>query len=117
MAKKIDIFDLLPEEANKQVDEIGYGFLKENGYDVEGAIESKEKQAEIKKALAKDGKRLTYFSMIDKDTKAILIWFELYQGKERIATSKGIKFLPLEGGQNGERENQERPSDASQDNA
>lgn len=45
MVKKIDIFDLLPEEANRQVDEIGYGFLKENGYDVEGAVESKEKQA------------------------------------------------------------------------
>ena len=119
MAKrKIDVFDLLPEEANRQIDELGYGLLKDNGYQVDGARDSEEKQREIKKQLQKDKRTLTYAAMIDKETKAILIWFELLdEKKECIARSKGIKFLPKEGGENGEEESQERPSETPKDNA
>lgn len=115
--RKIEIFDLLPKEAIEQIDKLGYEFLKANGYDTDGAIKSDEKRRALKKSLQKDGKKLVYFSMIDKQTKAILFWFELHKGEEKIATSKGLKFLPREGVENGKRENQERSSEASKDNA
>ncbi len=104
MAKKeIDIFDLLPEEAIKKVDEIGYNFLSEQGFDTTGAAESNSKRTKIKKELKKQGKELFYKGAVDKETKAILIWFELYKGEEKIATSQGVKFLPKpsEGGEGG----------------
>ena len=104
MAKKeIDIFDLLPEEAIKKVDEIGYNFLSEQGFDTKGAAESNSKRTEITKELKKQGKKLFYKGAVDKETKAILIWFELYKGKDKIATSQGIKFLPKpsKGGESG----------------
>lgn len=104
MAKKeIDIFDLLPEEAIKKVDEIGYTFLSEQGFDTKGAAESNSKRAKLKKELKKQGKELFYRSAVDKETKAILIWFELCKGGETIATSQGIKFLPKtpKGGEGG----------------
>ena len=102
--REIDIFDLLPEEAIKKVDEIGYQFLSEQGFDTKGAAESDSKRAKIKKELKKQGKELFYRGAVDKETKAILVWFELYKGKEKIATSQGIKFLPKpsEGGEGGE---------------
>ena len=125
MAKKrtIDIFDLLPPEAFVQIDELGYNFLKEHGYDVEGAIESEEKRKEIKKALKANGEELRYSGAFNDETRAILIWYELYRGQEKVATSLGLKFLPKpsEGGENGEggedSENQERPSPVTEDNA
>ena len=109
MAKKIDVFDLLPQEAIEKIDDMGYEFLKENGYNVDGAKDSPAKQKEIKANLKKDGKSLIYFSMIDKETKAILFWFELCKGKKTLATSKGIKFLPREEEENGQGKSEERP--------
>ena len=111
MTKKVvDIFDLLPPEAFAGIDNLGYSFLKEHGYDVEGAAESEEKRKEIKKALKENGEELFYFGAFDKDTRAILVWYELYREKERVAISSGLKFLPKpsEGEENGEgRENNE----------
>ena len=102
--RKIDVFDLLPPEAGERIDELGYKFLSNQGYDTEGAVASKEKRNEIKKIMKERGEELRYFGMVDKTTKAILVWFELYRGKERIGVSSGIKFLPRteEGGKNGE---------------
>ena len=118
MGKVIDILDLLPEEAIKQVDELGYDLLRQRGYEVEGAVDSLDKQKAIKAEMKKNGDQLLYFGMIDKDTKAILIWFEIHHNKEKVLTSRGLKFLPKnEGGQGGEGEDKERPSDTPKDNA
>lgn len=125
MAKKreITIFDLLPPEAFIQIDELGYNFLAERGYNTEGAMDSNEKRKELKADLKKNGEELRYSGAFDKETKAILVWFEIYKNNEKVATSQGLKFLPRtsEGGENGEgredRENQARPSSASEDNA
>ena len=118
MGKTFDILDLLPPEAIQQVDELGYDLLKQRGYQVEGAIESPEKQKQIKDEMKKRGDQLIYFGMVDKDTKAILIWFEIHNNKKKVLTSRGLKFLPKdEGGQNEERENKERLTDAPKDNA
>ena len=125
MAKKreITIFDLLPPEAFIQIDELGYNFLAERGYNTEGAMDSNEKRKELKAELKKNGEELRYSGAFDKETKAILVWFEIYKNNEKVATSQGLKFLPKpsEGGESGEseenRENQDRPSEAPEDNA
>lgn len=91
--RKIDIFDLLPEEAMKAIDKLGYDFLASKGYETEGAIESEDKRKEIKKTLQADNKELSYRGAVDKGTGAILIWFELKQG-DSIERSQGIKFIP-----------------------
>lgn len=92
--KEVDIFDILPPEAFAAIDELGYNFLKEQGYDTEGAADSEEKRKEIKKALAKDGKNLFYRGVVDPETKAILVWYEIEVKGKCVAKSMGIKFLP-----------------------
>lgn len=117
--RKMDILDILPPEAIKAVDELGYKFLSSRGYDAEGAMESKEKRKEIKKALKANGETLQYVGCIDKENKIILVFYEIIKDGKRIATSEGLKFVPTipEGGQSGEgRENlasEERPSTTS----
>ena len=92
--REIDVFDLLPAEAFPQIDELGFSFLSERGYDVEGATTSEEKRLELRAALEANGEELRYFGAFDKDTGAILVWYELYRGEERLAVSRGLKFLP-----------------------
>lgn len=101
--REIDILDILPQEAIAEVDKLGYAFLAEQGFDTVGAAESNTKRTKLKKALAKQGKELRYAGAVDNETKTILVWYELYKGKERIAVSQGIKFMPkpTEGGNGG----------------
>lgn len=116
--KEIDIFDILPAEAFAEIDKLGYAFLSEQGYNTEGAQESDELRTKLKNAIKKRGEELRYFGAVDKDSGAILVWFELYKGSERKAVSQGLKFIPKPGGENGDDgENQERPSASSEDNA
>ena len=49
--RKIEIFDLLPEEAMKAIDNLGYKFLESRGYDTARAAESKSQMTKLKKAL------------------------------------------------------------------
>ena len=114
MKKEIDIFDLLPPEANKAIDKLGYSFLNSQGYNVTGATKSYKRRSRLKDALKKRGQELRYRSTIDKEQKSILVWFELYKGEERIAVSQGIKFLPKEREADGAEQNQERPQDLTE---
>lgn len=92
--KEIDIFDILPAEAFAEIDKLGYVFLSEQGYNTEGAQESTELRTKLKNAIKKRGEELRYFGAVDKDSKAILVWFELYKGNERKAVSQSLKFIP-----------------------
>lgn len=92
--KEIDILDILPKEAIEAIDRLGYEFLQSQGYDTEGAADSEAKRKQIKKALAKDGKQLFYRGAVDKETKAILVWYEIEIKGKCVAKSGGIKFLP-----------------------
>ena len=94
MSKEIDILDLLPAEAIEAVDKLGYEFLAGYGYDVEGAKDSDAKQEELRKVLQENEEELRYSGAVDDKTGAILVWYEIYKNGERIATSRGIKFLP-----------------------
>lgn len=94
MAKReMDILDILPKEAIEAIDRLGYEFLQSQGYDTEGAADSEEKRKQIKKALAKDGKQLFYRGAVDKETKAILVWYEIESEGKCVARSQGIKFV------------------------
>lgn len=117
MTKTLDIFDFLPQEVNERIDDMGYELLKANGYNTNGVKTSSRKRNKLKKALLKDKKRLVYFTMIEKETGNILFWFELKKEKEIIAKSQVFCLKQAKGGENGERESKERPSDAPQDNA
>lgn len=119
--KRVDIMDILPEEAIAKVDELGYSFLQTMGYDTEGAIESKEKRSELKKTMKKNGDELLYAGAVDKNQEAILIWYELWNNGKRKAVSQGLKLVqqPREGGEDGARENsenQERLATTTEDN-
>lgn len=92
--RKVDIFDLLPPEAIKAVDKLGYKFLTQRGYDAKGAIGSSKKRAELKKALKANGEELRYVGGVNNEDKTILIFFEILKSGERIATSQGLKFVP-----------------------
>ena len=96
MKKEIDIFDLLPTEACTAVNKLGFDFLQSQGYKVAGVNKSYKCRARLTKAMKKRGEELRYNSAIDKEQKAILVWFELYKGTEVVAKSSGIKFLPNE---------------------
>ena len=102
MSKEIDILDLLPAEAIEAVDMLGYEFLAGYGYDVEGAKNSEAKQEELCKALQKSKEELRYSGAVDDKTGAILVWYEIYKNGERVATSKGIQFLPKKEESDGE---------------
>lgn len=92
--KKLDVLDILPQEAINAIDKLGYDFLAAQGYDTEGAADSEAKRKEIKKALTKDGKKLFYRGATDKETGAILVWYELESEGKCVARSQGIKFIP-----------------------
>lgn len=94
MSKEIDILDLLPSEVIEAVDKLGYEFLAGYGYDIDGVIESEYKREELRKALDDKGEELVYVGQINDESGAILVWYELRSNGDRIATSRGIKFLP-----------------------
>ncbi len=93
--KIIDVLNLLPQEAVAMVDEHGCQFLREQGYSVSGSNKITTRAARIiREEMKQRSERLEYSGAVDKDTGCILFWFELYRNGERIARSKGIKFVP-----------------------
>ena len=92
--KEIDILDLLPPEVIEAVDKLGCEFLASFGYDTEGAMESKEKQKELRRALKTNNEALQYAGGTNGETGAKVIRFGLYRNGKLIAQSKCIHFLP-----------------------
>lgn len=88
MKRKIDIMDTLPqtEEVNHAIDKDAFELLKANGYDNTDV-------KLLKKKLKSNGDSLRYSGAIDKEKGKILIWFNLYHGKELVARSKGCQFV------------------------
>lgn len=95
--KTLDILDILPAAAARRVDELGYAFLGEHGYDVKDADKDRKVRDAIKHKLRERGETLQYTGAIDDKTGNILVWFNLYRGKVKIATSVAIKFIQKDG--------------------
>jgi hypothetical protein len=98
MAKKIDIIDLLPDDAVVEATKLGYKFLKELGYNVpnEDMLSWKE-QKQIKEEMKRKNEYLRYKGSIDHESKKILVWYVLYREGKKIAQSQGITFILREG--------------------
>lgn len=88
-----DIFDILGEEATQQINELGFSFLAEQGYDVAGAVESYDRAREIRHIIKARGQELRYRVLANAENGAVLFWYELYEGKDIVARSKGLKFV------------------------
>lgn len=92
--KETGILDFLPAEATKAIDELGYKFLAEQGYSVEGAIESRPKRMAIRREMKKRKEELYVRSAINKSNGAVLVWYELFREGQRVTSSRGLKILP-----------------------
>ena len=98
MAKKIDIIDLLPDDAVTEVAKLGYKFLKDLGYDIPGEdIPPRKEQKLIKEEMKRRNEYLRYKGSIDRENKKILVWYVLYREGKKIAKSQGITFVLREG--------------------
>lgn len=102
MSKEIDILDLLPADAIEIANKFGFEFLASFGYDTEGAMESKEKQKELRRELKANNEALQYAGGIDSKTGAKAIRFGLYRNGKLIAKSECIHFLPQKEESDGE---------------
>lgn len=97
--RKLNIWDLLPPEANRAIDELGYTLLLKHGYDVAEADASKAKRHDLKEAMKARGEELCHGTFVDPETGKILFWFELHRGGELVERSRAIKFLPIAKGE------------------
>ena len=93
--RKIDIWDLLPPDANRAIDELGYALLEKHGYDVTAADTDKAKHREVKEAMKAKGEELRHSTFFDPETGKILFWFELVRGGELVERTKALQFVPI----------------------
>lgn len=91
--RRVDILDLIPAEATEAVDKAGYTFLAKRGYDAMEAATSDEKRAALAEEMKRRGEVLRYAGAVDSEQGAILVWFELWRGRRRIARSVGLKLV------------------------
>lgn len=54
----MDVFDLLPSEVAPAIDKHAYDFLREQGFDVDGAASSVKKQRATRKAMRRKSQTL-----------------------------------------------------------
>ena len=94
MKKKIDILDFLPQEAIARVDEVGYSFLRDMGYETEGAVERKSVRDKIARRMKRRCETLVIHKYINRDDASVLVWFELIRRGKSAAVSGGVKFVP-----------------------
>jgi hypothetical protein len=99
MAKKVQALDALSPEMAEKVDSLAYDFLKELGYDTEGAKEKYSVRNRLKKDLAKRGHALLYRALTNENMD-LLFYYEMAKaGTEKskkpeiLFRSKAIKFV------------------------
>ena len=91
--KLTSIYDMLTEEAIQAIDEQGFAFLAEHGYDTEGALESKKKQRALLRAMEARNEAIALKEKIDYERRRALFWIELHREGQMIARSQGITFV------------------------
>ena len=96
---KVDIWDFLPPEANRAIDELGYSLLAAHGYDVTSADTNKAKRHDLKEAMKSKGEELRHAVFVDPQTGKILFWFELLQGSVLVERSRALQFVPIAKGE------------------
>ena len=92
--KEPSFIDMLTPEQQAAVDKLGYEFLAEYGYNVDGAERSAKKRRKLKAALRANSQALAHSMIERKEERAIVLFFSLLDADgEVIARSKGIKFI------------------------
>ena len=92
--KERGILDVLTPEQQAVVDKLGYEFLAEHGYNVDGVEQSAKKRRKLKAALRANSQALVYSTFESKEERAILLFFSLKGADgETIARSSAIKFI------------------------
>ena len=102
--KRPDIMDLVVlagAAAVRQVDELGFSFLAEHGYDVTGwdsrePDTAKEVQARLAAAMEERGETLCYHGAVDDASPRFIFWYTLRRGKQEIAKSRVLQFVQRE---------------------
>lgn len=93
----MDVFDLLPSEVAPAIDKHAYDFLREQGFDVDGAASSVKKQRATRKAMRRKSQTLGIKWNGYEDSRKrgqIILWFELRcDDGTLVARSKGMKFI------------------------
>ena len=89
--KRIDVFDLLPEEAIKAIDIAGYEFLRGQGFLKEG--EGAKDREKIARRLKRKCATLEYDYRVKLGEGVILFWFSLDVRGKAVAKSQAIKFV------------------------
>lgn len=92
--KKVNIWDLLPPEANRAIDDLGYALLAAHGYDVADANTSKAKRHDLKETMRAKGEELRHATLVDPESGKILFWFELHRGGVLVERSRALQFVP-----------------------
>ena len=88
-----EIFDILPQECMVKIDELGYGFLADNGYKTDKCIKFEKRRKQLANAMKRHSEELVYKTAIDSESGRILLWFELIRAGKKVATSRGICFV------------------------
>ena len=91
-----DVFDLLGAEAVPAIDELGYSFLAQQGYEVQKARKYLDERERLRKRLRKDRAELRHYAKIDREDGAILFWYAFFKKGKQVAVSKAIKFMRKE---------------------
>ena len=99
--KMITIMDLVKTagaDAVKTVDDLGWQFLADHGYDIRGFDGDEEQATEAHKrvsaALFRNGENLRYGGAVDNDNGHIAVWFSLWRGDDMVARSRVLKLVP-----------------------
>ena len=106
--KMITIMDLVKAagaDAVKKVDNLGWRFLADRGYDISGVDGDEEQAAEARKRVAADlyanGEELCHGGAVDNENGHIAVWFSLWRGEEMIARSQVLQLVPPAVGEEG----------------
>lgn len=91
--KYTSIYDLLTPEAKQAIDEHGYAFLAEHGYNTDGAIKSNKKRAALLEAMEARNEAIAVGEKYDYERRRALFWIELHREGRFVSRSKGITFI------------------------
>lgn len=99
--KKPDIMDLVMlagPEAVKRVDELGWSFLAEHGYDVTGWDSeddgvAKAAHERVADQLSERKEKLYYHGGVDDAPPQFIFWYTLRHGRREVARSTVLQFV------------------------
>ena len=108
--KKPDVMDLVilaGADAVKAADELGWSFLAEYGYDVQGWDSEDEETARaahdrVAGTMKERGESLVYHGAVDDASPRFVFWYSLRCGRRELAKSRVLQFVQRKADEEGE---------------